>query len=78
MPEFKSVKLSELGTNCWSARRFVKGGRCQWVMVCNYPEKKNCKAIDAEIEYLEGQVSKEQERYSKILDKVRAMKGGAK
>jgi len=44
------VSLKELGTNCWLAKRFLKGGRCDRVMECNYPEKATCKAVEAEVE----------------------------
>ena len=47
------VSSKELGTNCWTARRFVKGGsRCDRVMRCNYPEKKTCEAVKVELAYL--------------------------
>ena len=46
------VSSKELGTRCWLAGRFIKGGRCYLVMQCNYPEKKTCQAVQAEIEYL--------------------------
>jgi len=45
------VNSKELGTNCWSAHRFC-GGRCPRVMRCTYPEKATCKAVQAEIDYL--------------------------
>ena len=47
------VNSKDLGTNCWLARRFTGGSKCCRVMTCNYPEKHTCKAIDAEIAYLE-------------------------
>jgi len=47
------VTLKELGTNCWLPRRFVqRGSRCDRVYCCNYPEKKKCQAVHAEIAYL--------------------------
>ena len=47
------VSSKELGTKCWAARRFVKGGsRCDRVMQCTYPEKKTCEAVGVEIAYL--------------------------
>jgi len=46
------VNSKELGTNCWSPKRFC-GGRCDRVMVCNYPEKATCKAVASEIEFVE-------------------------
>jgi len=53
------VTLKELGINCWAARRFVEGGsRCDRFMLCNYPERETCRAIDAEIAYLQEQRTK--------------------
>jgi hypothetical protein len=49
------VNSKELGTNCWLAKRFTGGSRCCRVMDCTYPEKRTCKAVDAEIEYLQSQ-----------------------
>lgn len=46
------VSSKELGTRCWSTARFIEGKRCDRVMQCNYPEKKACKAVDAELAYL--------------------------
>lgn len=47
-----SVTIQELGTRCWLPKRFVEGGRCDKVFRCDYPEKKTCKAVDAEIKHL--------------------------
>lgn len=55
------VKSSQLGINCWSARRFC-GGRCQMVMYCDYPEKEDCKAVQAEIDYLNNYYKEEIDR----------------
>jgi hypothetical protein len=60
-----TVRISELGTNCWLPARFC-GGKCQRAMRCTYPEKKTCKAIDAEIEYL----TKRREQLGKAIDKA--------
>lgn len=49
------VSSKELGTRCWSSARFVEGKRCPRVMQCKYPEKKTCKAVDAEIAHLKAQ-----------------------
>lgn len=47
------VTVEELGTNCWHPCRFIRDdGRCCRVFVCNYPEKKACQAVTAEIAYL--------------------------
>lgn len=49
------ISSKELGTNCWLPKRFIKGGRCDRVYLCNYPEKKNCQAVHSEIAYIEGE-----------------------
>lgn len=46
------VRMGELGTNCWLPQRFV-GGRCDRVLHCKYPERKTCKAVASEIEFLQ-------------------------
>lgn len=47
------VNFSELGTNCWHPCRFIRDdGRCDRVYTCNYPEKKKCQAVHAEIRRL--------------------------
>lgn len=53
-----SVSQKELGTNCWSPARFIEGHRCVRIMRCKYPEKASCKALDAEIIYLQEQIAK--------------------
>lgn len=58
------VKSSELGTNCWLPVRFC-GGRCQRVLDCKYPEKRTCKAVQTEIEYINAYTKAETE---KLLD----------
>lgn len=52
------VSSKELGTNCWLSARFIEGKRCCLVMRCTYPEKKTCKAVDAEIAYLREEMRK--------------------
>ena len=47
-----SVTVKELGTRCWLTKRFINGERCDRVYLCNYPEKKTCQAVKAEIIYL--------------------------
>ena len=47
-----SVTVKELGTRCWLTKRFIKGEHCNRVYLCNYPEKKTCQAVKAEIIYL--------------------------
>lgn len=46
------VSSKELGTNCWLARRFIEGTRCDRLYVCKYPERKTCQAVHAEIAHL--------------------------
>lgn len=53
-PKAASVTIQEMGTNCWLPKRFIEGKRCCRVMECSYPEKNTCKAVDAEINRLEG------------------------
>ena len=45
------VNSKDLGTNCWSPKRFC-GGRCDRVMYCKYPEKETCKAVASEVEFI--------------------------
>lgn len=51
-PKTAIVSSKEMGTRCWLPARFIQGVRCPRVMECNYPEKKKCAAVDAEIAYL--------------------------
>ncbi len=51
----KVVTLKELGKNCWLPKRFISGSRCHRVFTCSYPEKKTCRAIEAEIAYLKNE-----------------------
>ena len=51
--------VQELGTNCWLAKRFIKGSRCCRVFECKYPEKKTCRAVDAELEYLHQEMERQ-------------------
>ena len=52
------VSSRELGTNCWSPHRFC-GGRCQMVERCDYPEKRGCKAVTTEVEYLNRHIEEQ-------------------
>ena len=61
------VSSKELGANCWLTQRFIEGSRCSRVMRCKYPEKRNCKAVDAEIAYLR---QKRQEAVKQIHTKI--------
>lgn len=47
------VRAKDLGVNCWLSARQIPGTRCERVRNCNYPEKKGCPAVDAEIAYLD-------------------------
>ena len=54
-PRTAIVSSKELGINCWAPKRFVEeGSRCERLYLCDYPEKKNCQAIHAEITYLKN------------------------
>jgi hypothetical protein len=70
------VNSKELCTNCWLAKRFTGGSRCCRVMACTYPEKCTCKAVDAEIEYLQNQKQTLTENIAKKVDTLQKMKGG--
>ena len=50
----KVVSSSLVGSNCWLPCRFGGGGRCLSVARCKYPEKKECKAVNVEIQYLKN------------------------
>lgn len=56
------VTLQELGTRCWLPKRFIQGGRCARVMECNYPEKAKCKAVKAEVDFLNREIFQVQKR----------------
>ncbi len=51
-PKTAIVNSKELGTNCWSSFRFCYGMRCPRVFTCDYPEKKNCRAVEIQLAYL--------------------------
>jgi hypothetical protein len=61
-PRTAVVSLQELGTNCWLPKRFIQGGRCARVMECNYPEKAKCKAVQAEVDFLNREIFQVQKR----------------
>ena len=69
-PKYTVVKSSELGPNCWLPRRFIKGHRCERVRTCKYPEKAQCLAVEAEIEYLQQYVIEVQEDAIKKIQEV--------
>jgi len=58
------VSSKELRTNCWSSFRFIRDMRCPRVFTCKYPEKKTCRAVEAEIAYLQ-QLTKEIKKNAK-------------
>ncbi len=66
-PQVAVVKAHELGLRCWLPQRFIEGTRCSRVLVCTYPEKKACKAVDAEIAYYQKRIQETtRELYGKI------------
>jgi len=48
------VNRKDLGTNCWSSNRFYGHRRCPRWEYCSYPERKDCRAREAEIAYFRG------------------------
>lgn len=68
------VSAKELGTNCWLTRRFIEGTRCERVMRCTYPEKKTCKAVDAEIAYLRQERREAEGRFQAKMSELLAEK----
>ena len=72
--KFGVVSSKELGTNCWLPCRFIQGGRCAKVMTCNYPEKRTCKAVDAEIKYLNELVMETQRKVGEMIAQLVAVK----
>lgn len=73
-PREASVSIQELGTNCWLPRRFIEGKRCCRVTTCNYPEKRSCKAVDAEIAWLHEQRREQEKLYHEKLSQLLAFK----
>jgi hypothetical protein len=67
--EYKAIKSSELGANCWLPARFLDNTRCQRIEQCNYPEKINCKAVDAEIAYIKEHTAQVIQDAQNRLDK---------
>jgi hypothetical protein len=56
------VSSKDLGANCWLSRRFIKRSRCDRVLTCKYPEKVDCQAVLAEIDFLSEEITNVQER----------------
>ena len=73
-PRAASVSIQELGTNCWLPGRFIEGKRCCRIMQCNYPEKKTCKAVDAEIARLHEERRAQEKLYHEKLSQLLAFK----
>lgn len=63
-PKTVIVSSKEFGTKCWSSFRFIRGFRCLRVMRCTYPCKKTCRAVEAELEYLQ----QGKKRQAKLID----------
>lgn len=76
MPKTQIVSSKELGTTCWSACRFCGGTRCPRVMDCNYPERKSCKAVQTEIDYLNKYYSTEIEKMQRQYEESMSKLGG--
>lgn len=68
------VTSKELGFNCWLPKRFIEGSRCDRVMECTYPEKKACKAVDAEIAYIRQTGAEAEVRLHAKINKLLADK----
>ena len=64
-----TVSSKELGTNCWSPKRFC-GGRCDRIMYCKYPEKETCKAVATEVEFIKQDKVKRIEQISETVQKA--------
>ena len=74
--KYAIVNSKELGTNCWSAVRFTGGARCHRWDDCTYPEKKTCKAREAEIEYLKVQKTIHENLSNAFQDKIEKLERG--
>jgi len=72
----KIINVKELGINCWEPVRFCNGGRCERVHLCNYPEKKNCKAVVSEIVHLAKVRQQSYDHTTGLIDSLVKMKGG--
>jgi len=66
------VTLKEMGFNCWLPKRFIEGSRCDRVMECTYPEKKTCKAVNAEIAYIRQTRAEAEVRFHAKINKLLA------
>jgi hypothetical protein len=77
MAKMTAVSSKTVDLNCWLPRRFVLGQRCARVMTCNYPEKQGCKAVQAEIDYMEQLKVTEAARWAAKIQKLQEMIDGA-
>lgn len=77
MAKITAVSSKTVGINCWLPRRFLLGQRCAQVMTCNYPEKRTCKAVQVEIDYLERLKVTEAARWAAKIVKLQEMTDGA-
>ena len=64
------ITRRQLGHNCWLVRRFIRGSRCERVLVCQYPEKKTCRAILAEVDYLSTELDDIHERSKQKIREI--------
>jgi hypothetical protein len=64
------VSSKDLGANCWRPRRFIKRTRCDRVLTCKYPEKKDCQAVLAEIDILSEEITNVQERSKQRIREI--------
>ena len=69
------INSKELGTNCWITARFIDGQRCPRVMRCKYPEKKTCRAVITEIDYLRGESKRLVSDIDNKIDKLTKERG---
>jgi hypothetical protein len=63
------ISSAQLGTNCWSPRRFV-GGRCSHVLYCHYPEKESCKAVASEIKYIKSHAQNRKDKIDEVAKRA--------
>ncbi len=72
-----AIRPSELGTRCCMPQLgFLDGERCPIVTHCRYPERKDCKAIDTEIQYLLDKAVKVNQSIAERLRRLAAIKSG--
>jgi len=70
--KYKIVTSSELGTDCWSAKRFTGYcHKCNHVRTCKLPE-----AIQGRIELAKNNVLKIEEKYHEACERLQRVKFG--